>query len=162
MAYDFQSENFSLRLPTYGIHTLPPEVIQVAESLWAHRMKLGATLSRMRVRRNARSITQLIPNHGVQKKFENAEASLCAARVNFLKVNCIQDVVSRLLRDGVNLVHTKDELLGMSFYQAKTDLLVFSADFRPHLHSHQLVAESFLILQVCVCQLLLLLCAIMV
>ncbi|XP_064405218.1 uncharacterized protein LOC135350377 isoform X2 [Halichondria panicea] len=147
MAYDFQSEKFSLRLPTHGIHTLPPEVIQVAESLWAHKVKLGATLSRMRVKQNAKSITQLIPDHSVQRKFEYAEASLCAARVNLLKVK-IKDVISRLLRDSVNLVHTKDELLlGMSFYQAKTDLLVFSSDFRPHLYSHQLVAESFLLLQ---------------
>ncbi len=149
MTYDFQSEKFSLRLPTHGIHTLPPEFIKVAESLLAHKVKLGATLARMRVKQNAKSITQLIPDVRVRLKFEYAEASHCAARVNPLKVNCLQDVILRLLRDNVNHVHTKDELLGMSFYQAKRDLLVFSADFRPHLHSHQLVAEGFLILQVC-------------
>ncbi len=148
MTYDFQSEKFSLRLPTHGTHILPPEFIEVAESLLAHKVKLGATLARMRVKQNAKSITQLIPDLRVRLKFEYAEASHCAARVNPLKVNCLQEVISRLLRDSVTRVHTKDELLGISFYQAETDLLVFSADFRPHLHSHQLVTEGFLILQV--------------
>ncbi len=149
MTYDFQREKFSLRCPTHEIRFLPHEVVKVAESLWAHKVKLGATFARMRVKRNAKCSSQLILDQQVRLRFESAEASQCSARINYyLKENCQQYIISRLLGEGVVCVQTKDQLHGMSFYHAERDLIIFSSIFRPYLYSHSLVSEGFLILQV--------------
>ncbi len=148
MTYDFQREKFSLKYPTHVTHFFPLEVVKVAEALQVHKVKLGATFARMRVKRKAKCNSQLILDQQVRQRFESAEASQCSARINHFKENCMQYVISRLMEEGVACVQTKDQLLQTSFYQAERDLIIFSSDCRPYLYSHHLVLEGFLILQV--------------
>ena len=149
MAYKFQSERFSLGLPREGTDTLPPEVVRVAVALLSHKVKLGATLARMRVKQNAITISQLIQDPQVRLRFQSAEHLHCSARVSSVKVKCVdEEIIPKLQSRGVSLVQTYQELHIGSVYQPRKDLLVFSADFRPSLYVNSLVEEGILVLQV--------------
>lgn len=149
MAYEFQSERFSLRLPREGADILPPEVIRVAVALWSHKVKLGATLARMRVKQNAITVSQLIQDPQIRLRLQSAEHLYCSARVNSVKVKNVHDeIIPKLQSRGVSLVQTCQALHNMSVYQPRKDLLVFSADYRPSLYANSLVEDDILVLQV--------------
>lgn len=151
MAYDLQKERFTLRLPRDDIDQIPGSVVKVAQALWQHKIKLSATLARMRVKQNAQSVSQLIPNTDTRERYENAFQEPCYARVNLAKVNDIQTEVLSVLRDDdYTLVTTQEEFEQQerSFRHLRRDLLEFSADCRGTLDCKDLVKDGYIILQV--------------
>ena len=154
MAYDFQKERFKLRPPRDSYGKLPESVLRVAEALWQHKVKLSATLARMRVNANALIISHLIPETARQK-YEQSANQPFYARVNPLKVGSIQtEVIAKLCcSEGLTVVNTEDQLLACmrAVYQHRGDhgdLLAFSSDCRGFLSYHELVKEGCLVLQV--------------
>ena len=151
MAYDFQKERFTLRLPRDDTDQIPGPVVKVAQALWQYKIKLSATLARMRVKQNAQSVTQLIPNPGIRERYENSFRQPCYARVNLIKVDDIQTEVLSVLQDNdYMLVTTQEELeqQNRSVRHLRRDLLEFSADCRGTLDCSDLVKEGYIILQV--------------
>ena len=151
MAYDLQKERFTLRLPRDGVDQIPGPVVKVAQALWQHKVKLSATLARMRVKQNAQSVTQLIPNTDIRERYENALREPCYARVNLTNVDDIQAEVLSVLHDkDYTLVTTQEELeqKERSFRHLRRDLLEFSADCRGTLDCKDLVNNGYIILQV--------------
>lgn len=154
MAYDFQKERFKLRPPRDSYGKLPEMVLRVAEALWKHKVKLNATLARMRVKANALVISQLIAET-TRQKYEQTVNQPYYARVNPLKVGSIQsDVIAKLCcSEGLAVVNTENQLLACrkAVYQHhgdQRDLLAFSSDCRGFLSNHELVKEGCLVLQV--------------
>ena len=151
MAYDLQKERFILRLPKDDVDQIPGSVVKVAQALWQHKIKLSATLARMRVKQNAQSVSQLIPNADIRERYENAFREPCYARVNLTKVDDIQTEVLSVLRDNdYTLVTTQEEFEQQerSFRHLRRDLLEFSADCRGTLDCKDLVKDGYIILQV--------------
>ena len=149
MAYDFQKERFGLKPPTRDSHNTDI-VLRVAEALWQHKVKLGAALARMRVKANAKNISQLIPGEA-RPMYERTLNQPCYARVNTVKVNNVQvEIISRLCRDGFAVVDSRDHLYlyPRSVYSSQRSLLEFSPDCRPLLSDHELVIEGCLVVQV--------------
>lgn len=150
MAYDLQKERFTLRLPRDDVDQIPGSVVKVAQALWQHKIKLSATLARMRVKQNAQSVSQLIPNADIRERYESAFREPCYARVNLTKVDNIQTEVLSVLRDDYTLVTTQEEFEQQekSFRHLRRDLLEFSADCRGTLDCKDLVKDGYIILQV--------------
>ena len=156
MAYDFQKERFKLRPPRDSYGKLPETVLRVAEALWKHKVKLNATMARMRVKANALAISQLIPESSTRQKYEQTRNQPFYARVNLLKVGSIQSdvIIAKLCcSEGLAVVNTEDQLLVRRkvVYQHhgdQRDLLAFSSDCRGFLGDHELVKEGCLVLQV--------------
>lgn len=151
MAYDLQKERFTLRLPRDDVDQIPGSVVKVAQALWQHKIKLSATLARMRVKQNAQCVTQLIPNTDVRERYESAIREPCYARVNLTKVDNIRAEVLSVLRDSdYTLVTTEEEFeqQGRCFRHLRRDLLEFSADCRGTLDCKDLVKDGYIILQV--------------
>jgi hypothetical protein len=151
MAYDLQKERFTLRLPRDDVDQIPGSVVKVAQALWQHKVKLSASLARMRVKQNAQSVSQLIPNTDVRERYENALREPCYARVNMTKVDDVQaEVLSVLHDDDYTLVTTQEELVRQerSFRHLRRDLLEFSTDCRGTLDCKDLVKDGYIILQV--------------
>ena len=152
MAYFFQKEKFSLRLPQEARENIPGTVLSIFEALWQHKIKLGAVLARMRVERNALSVSQLLPVE-TRGKYLRAQSEPHYARVNLAKVSDIQvEVIEKLCNDGFSTVDSKDNLLLVkkAFYHGCKDLLAFSPDCRGLLDDNSAVQEGLLVLQVCV------------
>ena len=150
MTYDFQKSRFSLALPHEGRENIPETVVRIAGALWQHKIKLSATLARMRVRANAQTITQLLPKE-TTLTYEQAVNQLYYTRVNLQKVTNVQmEVISALGKDGYTQVTNQDQLRmhPKAVYHAGRDLLAFSADCREFLSEHTLVKEGHLIEQV--------------
>ena len=151
MAYDLQKERFTLRLPRDDVDQIPGSVVKVAQALWQHKVKLSATLARMRVKQNAQSVTQLIPNPDIRERYQNALREPCYARVNLIKVDDIQaEVLSVLCDNDYTLVTTQEEFEQQkrTFRHLHRDLLEFSADCRGTLNCKDLVKDGYIILQV--------------
>lgn len=150
MAYDFQKSQFTLRLPRSGQESIPTAVAKTAVALWQHKIKLAATLARMRVKENVRTLTELIPVTE-RRRYQDIVAQPLYARVNLQKVHNIQsEVLSALSDDSFVHVSSKDGLhlspRGMQL--TKMDLIAFSPDCRDQLTGHWLVSDGHLILQV--------------
>lgn len=151
MAYEFQKERFNLKLPRDDLDKIAPEVVKVGQALWHHKVKLSATLARMRVKSDAQSITELIPNPNVRETYQNSLKQPCYARVNKNKVeNPEEEVISVLQSLGYTKVTTGEQLLQQkkSVKQLRRDLLQFSADCRGTLDCIDLVKDGYIILQV--------------
>ena len=151
MAYDFQKERFSLKLPREDVDKIPVQVVQVARALWQHKVKLSATLARMRVKENAQSITQLIPNPSVRQRYQAMLRQPCYARVNMIKVDNIQaEVISGLQNEGYTVVATREQFWEQkkAVRHLRRDLLEFSIDCRGTLDCLDLVKNGYIILQV--------------
>lgn len=151
MAYDFQREKFCLRLPRdqESRNKISQTVLRIAEALWKHKVKLGATLARMRVKANAKTITHLVADE-LRQKYERAAQEPYYARVNLLKVTNVQvEVVARLRSGGYTVVRRKEDLAvcERAVYQPHRDLLAFSPDCRACLWDEELVKEGGLVIQ---------------
>ena len=136
MAYDFQKHKFCQRPPRSN-EDLPDAMRIVSEALWNYRIKLSATLARMRVASNAQSITQLLP----PLKFAHL-TSLVSAPV-YARMTCVP------ASEGWTLAMAELQAVGISFVQdinqlkcccksatfVTKDLLAFSPDCRSILYS---------------------------
>ncbi len=150
MAYDFQNSQFTLRLPRSGQENISTSVAQVAVALWRHKVKLGATLARMRVKANARTVTELIFDTE-RRRYQRILTQPIYARVNLQKVCNVQlEVLSVLSSVGFMHVSGKEELClyTKAMQQSKRDLIAFSPDCWECLSEHWLVSEGYLVLQV--------------
>ena len=151
MAYELQKERFNLKLPRDDLDKIAPEVVKVGQALWNHKVKLSATLARMRVEGNAQSITELIPNPNVRERYRNSLKQPCYARMNRDKVEDPgEEVISVLQSLGYTKVTTWGQLLQQkkSVKQLRRNLLQFSADCRGTLDCIDLVKDGYIILQV--------------
>lgn len=151
MAYDFQKEHFNLRLPRNNTDQIPEEVVKVGEALWQHKVKLNATLARMRVKENAQSVTELIPNPDSRGRFLAYQKQPCYARVNTKKVDNIEDDVIAVLHDaGYTKATTREQIQSekRALRRRQRDLLEFSADCRDTIDSIDLVKNGCIVLQV--------------
>ena len=151
MAYELQQERFNLKLPRGDIDKIAPEVVKVGQALWQHKVKLSATIARMRVKADAQSITDLIPNPTVRRRYQASLRQPCYARVNMGKVEDInKEVISVLESSGYTRVTTWEQLQQQTkaVKQLRRDLLQFSADCRGTLDCIDLVKDGYIILQV--------------
>lgn len=78
---DFQSRPESLENVINGV-----ELFYVDSMLWDCRIKLGATLSKMRIRNKAYDLEELLPIH-LQSSKSNVEDSVICGWVNGFKVS---------------------------------------------------------------------------
>lgn len=151
MAYDFQNEKFSMRIPIEEIGNLPRNVVEVAQALWKHKVKLGATLARMRVKDNARNVTQLISTLQTRRRYERTKETPYYLRLNLNKgIDMHKDILSRLQWEGFSIVQHQADLCRKkrSVYQASKDLLIFSPDCRECVDTHEFVTKGYLTAQV--------------
>ena len=154
MLFDFQSSKFTLRLRSDDeVTDIPETTVRVAAALWNHRTKLNATLARMRVAKDAGSITQLNSNPVVRKIYESNQLCPCYARVNTIKIRDVQmEVINRLINEGFVLVEGEEQLYKYSqtsMCLLEQDLLAFSSSCRGLLDTHELVESGCLVQQVC-------------
>ena len=151
MAYDYVKERFSLKLPNSDCDKVPADVAKVGQALWQHKVKLNATLSRMRVKANAQSLADLIPDIIIRQRFQDSVRQPCYARVNINKVKDIQEeVFSALKTEGYTIVSSREQFQAqtMAVRHVRKDLLEFSADCRGTLDCTDLVKDHYIILQV--------------
>ena len=151
MAYDFQKEKFNLRLPSDDIDKIPEAVVKVGQALWQHKVKLSATLAKMRVKENAQSISDLIPDTSIRERYQASMNQPCYARVNTNKVKDVQEeVIFPLQSMGYTEVTTREQLQQQkrAVRHTRRDLLEFSVDCRGTLDCIDLVKDGIIILQV--------------
>lgn len=152
MLFDFQNSKFILRLRYDEMDSIPETTAKVAEALWNQRTKLNATLARMRVEREAMSISQLIPDPTIHKIYETNQLCPCYARVNPIKVRDVQtEVINQLLNEGFMMVDDEGELCKYNYRSMcllQKDLLAFSRGCQGMLDTHTLMESGCLVLQV--------------
>ena len=130
---------------------LPPKVLQVAEALLRHRVKLNATLARMRVKANVQTIAELIPDDTLKQRYHQSTGQLLYTRINSCRVDNVEtDVVSWLESEGIAFVKCKaDAVAGVkAAYHLRKDLIAFSSDCRMFLDTSDIVTEGMLVVQV--------------
>ena len=78
------------------------------EALWTHKVKLGATLSRMKVHAGALNIAQLLP--------ESTRERFCEVTTEpiYVRVNADIDVTSRICAAGFKLIGRSEQLVSCS------------------------------------------------
>ncbi len=153
MLFDFQNHKFSLRFPRNTSDNIPGPVSRISQALWHHRVKLNATLARMRVKSNSSVISQLIPDKASREIYEANKSCPCFTRINSIKIHNVQtEMLNQLCSEGFSLLDPKDEhnisKCKKSVCLARRDFLLFSPDCRAILDIHPLVENGSLILQV--------------
>ena len=150
MAYDYQDRRFALKIPHDRSENVPSLVLKVGEALSRHRVKLNATLARMRVKSNALSTTQLLPEASYLE-YQAVVTEPYYTRVNRNKVRNFQvQIVAALRGDGFTLYGSEEELHSgeKAFYHLHRNLVGFSSDVRGSILRHQLLTEGYLLPQV--------------
>ena len=151
MTFDYQSANFSLKIPRSGSENIPSLVLKVAEALCRHRVRLNAALARMRVRSNAQTTSQLMPGASLVNYLAITTrpfyARVCSGAVG----NFHSEIAARLFEDGFTLCSSEGEVgegekLFCRVHNSR--LLAFSPDTRQSLLQHQLLNEGYLVQQV--------------
>ena len=151
VTYDYQNRKFGLKPPKDGDENIPHLVLKVGEAVLKHRVKLSAALARMRVKSNAQSTTQLLPEAGYLKYLE-VMTQPYYTRVNRNKVHNIQaDVLSPLQDDGLTVCSNRETLTHSkrAFCHLQRNLVAFSPDLRVKILQYQLLAKGHLVPQVC-------------
>ena len=147
MAYGLVKDKFSTKPPRdWGNeNSISDDARLVAEALWTHKVKLGATISRMKVRGGALNISQLLPDP-TREQFMEATSRPLYARV----VREVDAVASWLRSAEFNVIGRSDQLAGCSSSAqfVRDDLLAFSPDCRTALWGHEIVENGLLIPQV--------------
>lgn len=136
MVYDFQKHRFCQR-PPHSSDTIPENMRSISEALWSHRVKLSATLARMRVGASAQSITQLLP------PIKFAYFSTLANVPVYTRVTCSPTseawtlAISELQSAGISFVQERRQLKSSptSATFVTKDLLAFSPDCRSILYN---------------------------
>lgn len=151
ITYDFLRTKFAIRPPSSDCSDkIPPLVVRVADALRKHMVKLNATVARMRIKADARSLTELLPVDA-QEKYVCALHHPHYARVNVVKVsNISSEVIAKLIADEFSPVHSLSQVSStpLAFCHGSKDLVAFSPDCRGKMDDHPLVRSGQLILQV--------------
>lgn len=139
MLYDFQKHKFCQR-PPHPNDSLPENMRQISEALWGHRVKLSATLARMRVAAGAQSLSQLLP------PLKLSHFTTLATVPVYARMTCLPTseewtlAMSELHSSGISFVQERSQL--KSLHNAATfitkDLLAFSPDCRSILYNSSL------------------------
>ena len=151
VTYDYQNKRFGLKPPKGGAENVPHLVLKVGEAVLRHKVKLSAALARMRVKSNAQSTTQLLPEASYLK-YQDVMAQPYYTRVNRSKVHNIQaDVLSLLQDDGLTACSSSEALAHSkrAFCHLQRNLVAFSPDLRGRILQHQLLAKGRLVPQAC-------------
>lgn len=151
MAYDFQAEKFVTRLPKEEVDNIPRNVVTVFQGLWKHKVKLNATLARMRVKENAQTVDQLIPDSHLRCRYLWYQRMPYCTMINPLRVKHSHDnILSQLGQEGFSMVQHHGELCKQkkSMCQANRDLILFSPDSKESVDAHQLMVNGHLVVQV--------------
>lgn len=150
MTYDYQNRKFKLKVPKDGAENVPHLVLKVGEAVLKHRVKLSATLARMRVKSNAQSTTQLLPEASYLK-YQDIMTQPFYTRVNRNKVHKIQaDVLSPLQENGLTACSSREMLMHSrrAFCHLQRNLVAFSSDLRGKILQHELLTKGYLVPQV--------------
>ena len=151
ITYDFLKSKFAIRLPPPSSSgKVPPLVLRCADALRKHSVKLNATVARMRVKADARTLTELLPRDA-RERYLRALHHPHYARVNMAKVASVSsEVIARLTADKFSQVHSIGQLASTTraFFHGWKDLVAFSPDCRGEMDVHPLVHSGQLILQV--------------
>lgn len=129
-----------------------PDIQAIQEALVSHRTKLRAALARSRVRDCAISVEALLPKEE-QEKIKYAASQPVYARINNLKTT-LDEVCEALGNGGFEEVEKlpdhDDEMARKAFCRDQhfENLLVFSSEAKFNLHSHELVSDGHLVVQV--------------
>ncbi|KAL5460531.1 hypothetical protein EMCRGX_G033983 [Ephydatia muelleri] len=150
ITYDFLKSKFAIRLPPPSSSgKVPPLVLRCADALRKHSVKLNATVARMRVKADARTLTELLPRDA-RERYLRALHHPHYARVNMAKVASVSsEVIARLTADKFSQVHSIGQLASTTraFFHGWKDLVAFSPDCRGEMDQHPLVHSGQLILQ---------------
>ena len=122
----------------------------MADALRKHAVKLNATVARMRVKADAKSLIQLLPVDA-QDTYLRALHHPHYARINMVKVaNVSSEVLAKLIADGFSQVCSVGHVSSSSrsFFHGSKELVAFSPDCRGKVDEHPLVCSGQLILQV--------------
>lgn len=139
MLYDFQKHKFCQR-PPHPNDTLPENMRFIAEALWNHRVKLSATLARMRVAGGAQSLAQLLP------PLKLAHHMTLSTVPVYARMCCLPTseewtlAMSELHSAGISFVQERSQLKSTpnSATFITKDLLAFSPDCRSILYNSAL------------------------
>ena len=147
MAYALVKDKFNTKPPRdWGDegHHNSDDVVQVVEALWTHKVKLGATLSRMKVHAGALHVAQLLPESTRERFFE------VTAEPIYARVDADINVTSRITAAGFKLIGRSEQLVGChnSAQLLRDDFLAFSSDCRTTLWGNDLVKDGLVIPQV--------------
>lgn len=151
MAFDYQDRKFSLKIPRSGSENIPSLVLKVAEALFRHRVRLNATLARMRVKSNAQTTSQLM-SEASYLKYQAVVTEPFYVQVNFNRVQSFEaEIIAPLCSiDGLTLCSSKEEFEkgAKLFRRLRRNLLAFSPDTKETILQHQLLTEGYLIQEV--------------
>ena len=154
MTFDYQDRKFSLKVPRSGSENAPSLVLKVAEALFRHRVRLNATLARMRVKSNAQTTSQLM-SEASYLKYQSVITEPFYVRVNNNRIRSFEaDILSPLCSEGgFTLCSSREELRKgeKSFYRLHRSLLAFSPDTKETVLQHQLLTDGYLVQQVQFC-----------
>jgi hypothetical protein len=138
MTYDFQKHKFCQRPPQYS-DGIPDIMKRISEGLWSHRVKLSATLARMRVAANAQSIMQLLPPLKLTQ-FVTLTTAPVYARISCSPTSeAWTSAISELQSVGITFVKERSNLKCSKTATFVTkDFIAFSPDCRSILYNSEL------------------------
>ena len=139
MAYDFQKYKFAFR-PPKSSDGIPELMLTIAEALWNYRVKLSATLARMRVCANAQSIVQLLPPNNLSHYYALSTTPVYVRINTTPKSESWPLFMSELQELGVSIVSEPSQLMcgHLSAAVISKDLIVMSPDCRTILYNQEL------------------------
>lgn len=143
MAYALMKDKFNTKPPTdWGRDAnIFRRTIDVAIALWNHRVKLGATLARIRVREGAAHISELIP-HSTRESFIVVSNEPICTRVN--NANCL----AALTRELCMVNNFKILSSQRASFMLEKNLLALSADCKGMLWESNMITDGILTPQV--------------
>lgn len=152
MAFDFLKHNFNLRPPrraTSNLSTISSRMELIADALWKHRVRLSATLAKMRVIAGARTTTELLPESSQAKHLQLVSKSL------FARITNINDAVQKqillmLSTAGIVLTNHISQLSQSkrAVVHVTRDLLAFTPDCRMWVYNCDLMQKGILVIEV--------------
>ena len=121
----------------------------IADALWKHRVKLSATLAKMRVIAGVRTTTELLPEPLQAKSVDLVSKSLFA-RIANSKDAVHKQILLTLSTAGITLINHVEELpqSKRAVVHVTRDLLAFTPDCRMWLYNSDLMHKGYLVIEV--------------
>ena len=151
MAYDFIKHNFNLR-PSRQTNSSPQTANHmefIADALWKHRIKLSATLAKMRVVAGVRTTTELLPQPLQAKSLDLVSKSLFARIANSDDA-VHKQILLTLSTAGITLLNHVSQLplSKKAVAHVTRDLLAFTPDCRMWVYNSDLMQKGYLVIEV--------------
>lgn len=151
MAYDFVNHNFNLRPSRQTNSSLQTanRMDLIADALWKHRVKLSATVAKMRVIAGVRTTTELLPQPLQAKSFDLVSKSLFA-RIATGNDAVHKQILLMLSTAGITLLKHVSQLpqSKRSVVHVTRDLLAFTPDCRMWVYNSDLMQKGYLVIEV--------------